>query len=279
MVPSRQYSFTGFKSQKPFLKWAGGKTQLIPELLALVPKTFSKYIEPFVGGGALFFALSHEESIISDFNEELITTYRAVRNNVSSVIELLDNYKNEEEFFYKIRALNPSKLSHVERAARLIYLNKTCFNGLYRVNKKGEFNVPYNKRPGVGFYNKESLLMASEILKKAQILHSDYKDTLALFAKKDDFIFLDPPYQPVGKYADFKRYTKKFFYENDQIELAEKFYDLVNLGCKVVLTNSAHPLILDLYKDFEIKVLESKRLISSNPATRTSQDIIVIGGF
>lgn len=274
-----QPSLVGNKSYKPFLKWAGGKSQLVSDLLKLVPNVFGKYIEPFIGGGALFFSLNHSESVISDSNEELIITYKVVRDDVYSIINLLDNYKNSEEFFYNIRALNTSKLSNTERAARLIYLNKTCFNGLYRVNKKGEFNVPYNKRNGTNFYNKNILIGASYALTNAKIYHADYKETLSLFAEKDDFIFLDPPYQPVGKYSDFKRYTKEFFYEQDQIDLANKFYDLVNLGCKVVLTNSAHPFILDLYKDFEIKILESKRLISSNPATRTGQDIVVIGGF
>ena len=127
---------------KPFLKWAGGKTQLIPELSKYIPVSFNKYIEPFIGGGAFFFYLNPEKAIISDSNEELITTYAAVRDNVEEIIVTLNEYKNEESFFYKIRALNPNKLSVTERAARLIYLNKTCFNGLYRVNKKGEFNVP-----------------------------------------------------------------------------------------------------------------------------------------
>lgn len=274
-----QNSFEGFKSQKPFLKWAGGKSQLISSLLPFIPIKFSRYIEPFIGGGALFFAINHHQSIISDLNEELIITYKMVRDNVFSVIELLESYQNDEAFFYKIRAWEPSELSNIERAARLIYLNKTCFNGLYRVNKKGEFNVPYNKRNGATFYNKETLINASYVLRDTKIYYSDYKEVLSNFAEKDDFIFLDPPYQPVGKYSDFKRYTKEFFYEQDQIELAEKFYELVNLGCKVILTNSAHPFILDLYKDFEIKIFDSKRLISSNPSTRTGQDIAVLGGI
>lgn len=267
------------KNQKPFLKWAGGKTQLIPTLTSFIPISFNRYIEPFIGGGALYFALNHPDSIISDANEELITTYKAVRDDVFSVIRLLDNYKNEEKFFYQIRSLDPELLSNIERAARLIYLNKTCFNGLYRVNKKGKFNVPYNRRTGINFYNKENLIDASLRLKETKIIHCDYKEILKKHANKDDFIFLDPPYQPIGKYSDFKRYTKEFFYDNDQIDLAEEFKKLVNRGCKVILTNSAHPLILDLYKKFDIKVFESKRLISSNPKTRTGKDIIVLGGI
>lgn len=132
--------------QKPFLKWAGGKTQIIPDLLKYIPEKFNKYIEPFIGGGALYFNLSHPQSIISDLNEELVITYKQVKENVHEVLLILENYINREEFYYQIRSLSPSSLTDSERAARLIYLNKTCFNGLFRVNKKGEFNVPYGKK-------------------------------------------------------------------------------------------------------------------------------------
>lgn len=131
--------------QKPFLKWAGGKTQMISDLLKYVPEKFNKYIEPFIGGGALYFNLSHPQSIISDLNEELVITYKQVKENVNEVLSILESYINTEEFYYKIRSLSPSLLTDSKRAARLIYLNKTCFNGLFRVNKKGEFNVPYGK--------------------------------------------------------------------------------------------------------------------------------------
>ncbi len=261
---------------KPFLKWAGGKTQLIPELSKYIPTNFNKYIEPFVGGGAFFFYLNPEKAIISDSNEELIKTYKAVRDNVEEIIEILDGYKNEETYFYKIRSLNPNKLSDTERAARLIYLNKTCYNGLYRVNKKGEFNVPYGKRNGE-FLNSEQLRDSSEFLQNAKILHSDYLATLKKYAKEGDFIFLDPPYYPVGKYSDFKRYTKEFFYHDDHVILKEEFDRLVRIGCHVLLTNSDHPVVMELYKEYEIKDIETKRLISSNPKTRNGKDIIVIG--
>lgn len=263
-------------SIKPFLKWAGGKTQLIPELAKLIPLQYNKYIEPFIGGGAFFFFLNPEKSIISDSNAELITTYKAVRDNVEAVIKLLSKYKNEETFFYKIRSLDTAKLTDIERAARLIYLNKTCFNGLYRVNKKGEFNVPFGKRDN-NFLNKETLRDASEFLQNTKILNSDYLKTLQKYAKPGDFIFLDPPYYPVGKFSDFKRYTKEFFYHEDQVKLRDEFDRLVKLGCHVLLTNSDHPTILELYKNYEIRIIETKRLISSNPETRVGKDIIVIG--
>ncbi|MFZ0389181.1 MAG: Dam family site-specific DNA-(adenine-N6)-methyltransferase [Calditrichia bacterium] len=239
---------------KPFLKWAGGKTQLIPELSKYIPTSFNKYIEPFIGGGAFFFYLNPEKATISDSNEELIITYKAVRDNVEEIIEILDGYYNEETFFYKIRALNPNKLSDTERAARLIYLNKTCFNGLYRVNKKGEFNVPYGKRNGE-FLNQEQLRDSSEFLQNAKILHSDYLATLKKYAKEGDFIFLDPPYYPVGKYSDFKRYTKEFFYHDDHVILKEEFDRLVKMGCNVILTNSDHPVVMELYKSYDLENL------------------------
>ena len=264
--------------QKPFLKWAGGKTQMIPDLLKFAPAKFNKYIEPFIGGGALYFNINHPKSIISDLNEELVITYKQVKENVFEVISVLDSYINTEEFYYKIRSVSPSSLSDSERAARLIYLNKTCFNGLFRVNKKGDFNVPYGKRTGP-FLNKQNLIGASEYMQDTEIYHLDYKETIKKYAKKGDFVFLDPPYQPVGKFSDFKRYTKEFFYENDQIELANIFKDLTNKGCHVMLTNSDHPFILDLYKEFHIETIETKRLISSNSNTRTGIDIIVLGGL
>jgi DNA adenine methylase len=263
---------------KPFLKWAGGKTQIIDSLLRYSPATFNKYIEPFVGGGALFFHLTPLRAIISDLNEELIITYQEVRNNVHEIISILETYKNEEYFYYKIRKLNPASLTRQERAARVIYLNKTCFNGLFRVNRKGEFNVPFGKGKGP-FLDKGTLINVSEYLSCTEILHSDYKVILKKAASKGDFIFLDPPYLPVGKFADFKRYTKEFFYENDQIELANIFHHLVRKGCQVILTNSNHPFIMDLYKGFSIEVIQTKRLISSNPKTRTGNDIVVLGGL
>lgn len=251
---------------------------MIPDLLKFAPAKFNKYIEPFIGGGALYFNINHPKSIISDLNEELVITYKQVKENVFEVISVLDSYINTEEFYYKIRSVSPSSLSDSERAARLIYLNKTCFNGLFRVNKKGDFNVPYGKRTGP-FLNKQNLIGASEYMQDTEIYHLDYKETLKKYAKKGDFVFLDPPYQPVGKFSDFKRYTKEFFYENDQIELANIFKDLTNKGCYVMLTNSDHPFILDLYKEFHIETIETKRLISSNPNTRTGIDIIVLGGL
>ncbi len=261
---------------QPFLKWAGGKTQLLPELINLLPVNFNKYIEPFVGGGALFFRLNHANSVIADSNAELIITYKQIREDVQGVISILDTYQNNANFFYEIRSSDVDKLSLTERAARMIFLNKTCFNGLFRVNKKGEFNVPYANNKNVSF-NTQNLFAVSEVLKNTKIIHSDYQEVVSENADKGDFIFLDPPYQPVGKYSDFKRYTKEFFYEKDQIELAIEFKKLVDKGCYVILTNSDHPMIIELYKDFEIRVIQTKRLINRNASARKGTDIIVVG--
>jgi DNA adenine methylase Dam len=263
---------------KPFLKWAGGKTQLLTELHKYVPNNFNKYIEPFIGGGAMFFSLNPHESIIADSNEELVITYRQVKEDVESVIEQLGTFEHSEEFYYHIRRLDTNKLEHSYRAARLIYLNKTCFNGLYRVNKKGQFNVPYGKGNG-RFLNKEVLRNASEFLTETTIIQGDYLRVLTKYAIEGDFIFLDPPYYPVGKYSDFKRYTKDFFYHDDQVRLKLEFDRLVNMGCKVVLTNSDHEVILDLYSDYKIDIIETRRMISSDSKTRTGKDIIVVGGY
>jgi DNA adenine methylase Dam len=262
--------------QKPFLKWAGGKTQMIGELMKYVPFEYNKYIEAFIGGGALYFALGPSRPIISDLNEDLTITYLAVKENVEEVISILEGFENTEEFYYSIRALDTKTLTNLERAARLIFLNKTCFNGLYRVNKKGEFNVPYGKRTGE-FLNRDLLRSANCALQNTVILNANYLTVLQSYAEAGDFVFLDPPYYPVSKYSDFQRYTKEFFYHDDQIALKNEFDRLVNLGCWVVLTNSDHPFVLELYKDYEIKTIQTKRLISSNPSTRTGTDIIVIG--
>lgn len=263
---------------KPFLKWAGGKTQLIPELSKYVPASFNKYIEPFIGGGAFFFHLNPSKAIIADLNEELIITYKAVQQHVEEVISTLRTFKNKESFYYQLRATSVNTLTFVERAARLVYLNKTCFNGLYRVNKKGQFNVPYGKEDR-NFLNETSLRAVSEFLKETTILYADYKSTLLKHAQEGDFLFLDPPYYPLGKHSSFKQYIKEPFYHEDHILLKQEFDKLVAKGCYVLLTNSAHPFILELYKEYRIEIIETKRIISSNPNTRNGKDIIVIGGY
>lgn len=260
---------------KPFLKWAGGKTQLLDELTSKIPDNFDRYIEPFIGGGALFFAVQPRAGVIADSNPELVNVYKCLARNVEQVIEHLRGFKNKESSFYKIRALRFSDLEKEYAAARTIYLNRTCYNGLYRVNKKGQFNVPFGHYKNPSICQPEILRAASAALQGTEIICGDYKTVLAKTAKRGDFVFLDPPYLPVSQYADFKRYTKEQFYEEDHRELAEEVKRLQKLGCHVVLTNSNHPLVHELYDAYEVEVVNTRRNISSKAKTRTGEDVIV----
>ena len=262
-------------SAKPILKWAGGKTQMLGDLLPKVPKSYGRYIEPFFGGGAMFFALQPENAIIADSNPELINMYRQVAENVDEVISCLKKYENTSEMFYAVREQDWMCLPKAEAAARTIFLNRTCFNGLYRVNKQGKFNVPYGKYANPRICDEEGLKAASEALKKAEILCGDYLLVLDHYAQAGDFVFLDPPYLPISEYADFKRYTKEQFYEEDHVELAKMIMRLQERGCHVVLTNSNHPLVHELYAPFTIDVIQTKRHISCNGSTRKGEDVII----
>lgn len=260
---------------RPILKWAGGKSQMLDDLLPRVPKKYGRFIEPFFGGGAVFFALRPENAIIADSNPELVNLYRTVASNVDCVIDFLKKHENTEDAFYKVRAQDPSKLTPAQAAARTIYLNKTCFNGLYRVNKSGGFNVPFGRYKNPRILDEENLRAASVVLRRATILQGDYKKVLKEHAKKDDFVFLDPPYLPVSAYADFKRYTKEQFYDEDHRELAAEIHRLQALGCHVILTNSNHPLVTELYGKYGMDVISTKRHISCNGKTRTGEDVII----
>lgn len=259
----------------PILKWAGGKTQMLKDIIPRMPEEYGDYIEPFIGGGALFFKLGREHSIIADSNPELINLYKQIAINCDKVIDLLQDYKNEEEFFYSVRSKEWIDCSPVEAAARMIYLNRTCFNGLYRLNRKGQFNTPFGRYKNPTICNKEKIVEASKILQNADIICGDYLEVLKKNAKPNDFIFLDPPYVPVSENSDFKRYTKEQFYESDQVNLAKEVDRLVNLGCKIMLTNSNHPLVHELYSKYKIEIIQTKRNINSKGDKRKGEDVIV----
>jgi DNA adenine methylase len=260
---------------RPLLKWAGGKSQLLGEIISKIPKKYGRYIEPFFGGGALFFAVRPEGGIIADSNPELVNLYRSVASDVDGVMAQLRRYENSEEVFYAVRALDWTKLSNVKAAARTIFLNRTCFNGLYRVNKSGQFNVPFGRYKNPKIMDKEALKAASAILSNTTIICGDYKIVLRENAQPGDFIFLDPPYLPISEYSDFKRYTKEQFYEEDHVELAAEVMRLHELGCHVILTNSNHPLVHDQYRKFAVEVVQTKRYISCNGKGRSGEDVIV----
>jgi DNA adenine methylase len=259
----------------PILKWAGGKTQMLGDIVQRMPRNYKRYIEPFIGGGALFFYLGVSNSLIADSNPELINLYKQVAENCEEVIEALQKYQNEEVMFYEVRAKNWKEYNPIEAAARMIFLNKTCFNGLYRLNKKGFFNTPFGKYKNPTICNAEKIRKASELLKKTDIICDDYLQVLEKHVNKEDFVFLDPPYVPISENSDFKRYTKEQFYEEDQRRLAKKVDELVNKGCQVMLTNSNHPLVYELYGNYNIEIIKTRRNINSLGDKRRGEDIIV----
>jgi len=262
---------------KPFVKWAGGKRQLVDILLSNVPPSFNRYFEPFVGGGALLFELQPQKAVISDINEELINAYKVIKDNVEELINSLKKHKNTKEYYYAIRAINPKTLTPVERASRFIYLNKTCFNGLYRENSKGQFNVPFGKYKNPKICNEENLRAVSEFLNKIEItiLNCDYKITCEM-AKSGDFVYLDPPYYPISKTASFTKYNKNGFSEEDQIELSEIFKDLDRKGCYVMLSNSNTEFIKKLYANYRIQEIKANRFINCKANRRGKSNIEVL---
>lgn len=274
-LPKEPIAIAYKSSIKPVLKWAGGKSQLLKELMPKIPKHYGRFIEPFVGGGALFFAIRTTNAIIADSNPELINLYRTIAINVNGVIDCLKKHTNNEKKYYKIRSKDWTQISPEEAAARTIYLNHTCFNGLYRVNRAGQFNTPFGRYKNPRILDEKNLLAASSLLQKTTIICGDYKDILREHAKPGDFVFLDPPYLPISEYSDFKRYTREQFYEEDHKDLAGEINRLHNLGCYVILTNSNHPLVHELYGKFKMEVVNTKRHISCNGNGRKGEDVIV----
>ena len=252
---------------RPFLKWAGGKTQLLPELLARMPANLGTYHEPFVGGGALFFATGESRAVLADANEELVNCYEVVRDRVDDLIAALGCHVNEPEYFYEVRATDVRSMTSIQRASRFIYLNRTCFNGLYRVNAKDEFNTPFGRYKNPRICDESVLRAASEALQGVTLVAAGYLESLRN-AGEGDFVYLDPPYVPISKNADFKRYTREQFRDSDQRQLALEFRRLAGIGCRVMLSNSWHPMIENLYEGFTIEMVEARRLVNCDASKR-----------
>ncbi|MBX9878138.1 MAG: DNA adenine methylase [Candidatus Obscuribacterales bacterium] len=246
---------------RPFLKWAGGKSQLLASYEQYFPKAFNSYFEPFIGGGAVFFHLQPGKATISDLNPELTNCYQVIRDDVESVIRALHKHTNNYDHYYKVRDLNPDKLTAAQRAARMIFLNRTCFNGLYRVNSSGKFNVPFGKYKNPRICDADNLRATSKLLKQVNVICAPFETALKT-AKKGDFIYLDPPYQPVSTTAYFTSYTKGSFREEDQERLAEVFTKLSKRGCLLMLSNSDNDFIRDLYSDFRQETVLANRAIN-----------------
>lgn len=257
-----------------FLKWAGGKKRLVNEFNKFLPKSMDRYFEPFLGSGAFFFYLVQTQkkfkAILSDSNYELINAYTNVRDNPKELIEILydhqiNYYKNREKYYYFIRDQYNIK-NNIDLAARFIFLNKACYNGLYRVNRSGNFNVPHGKYLNPKICNKEKLLDCSELLRSqgVEITCSGYKNTISK-CENNDFIYLDPPYFPVTKTANFTDYTKENFGMQEHNELSKEFDRLNNIGAKAILSNSNSEYIKTLYKKYEIIKIKSNRNINCDP--------------
>lgn len=258
-------------SCRPFLKWAGGKTQLLPHLTHRVPNSFGRYLEPFIGGGALFFSLQPRLAMLADCNQELINCYQVVQGEVESLIEELKSYRYEKEMYYSVRELDRGadfgKLSRVKRAARLIYLNKTCFNGLYRVNSKGQFNVPFGSYSDPTILDAENLRACSKALKGAVIQSGNFEQVLEI-AEKGDFVYFDPPYAPLSETADFTAYSKEGFDDAAQEMLLLVCLQLNQRGVKWMVSNSNTPIIRELYRGFTIEAVGASRAINSKASKR-----------
>jgi DNA adenine methylase len=273
----------------PFLKWAGGKRQSLPLILAHLPSRFNRYFEPMVGAGALYFALkglglARGSSLIGDINPELINVYQVIKKKLEYLIPLLDQHqrKHSSRYFYKLRSADRDpgfwSWSSVERAARFIYLNKTCFNGLYRVNSRGEFNVPYGdyKRPSI--FNERNLRLCHAALGDTQIEVGGF-EALASCAQRDDLVYFDPPYEPLSRSSNFTSYAKEGFNSNDQIRLAEVFIELDRLGVKVLASNSSAALIYELYRGFNIQEVSVGRAINSKGSKRGKVKELLISNY
>lgn len=256
---------------RPFLKWTGGKMALVPELLKHLPSTFGTYHEPFLGGGALFFLLQPQRAVLSDVNLRLIRTYRAVKDHVENVIPILrDEYtpRHSKEFYYAMRNLDADHYGDVGVAVWFLYLNKTCFNGLWRVNKSNKFNVPAGDYKNPTIYNEANLRACSKALASTEIHHSDFR-ACEVRAQPGDVVYFDPPYVPLTATSDFTNYTAEGFSPKDQIDLRDLALRLKQRGVHVILSNSSAPAVRQLYGDpFTIHEVDVRRAINSDVEKR-----------
>lgn len=272
----------------PVLKWVGGKRQLLPEIIKYVPENYTVYYEPFVGGGALLFELQPKKAIVNDLNSQLIDLYKVIKFNVDDLIEeLSDNnkYENTQENYYKIRELDRktekyNKLTTIEKSARIIYLNKTCYNGLYRVNSAGEFNSPFGSYKNPSILNKPILKAVSKYFNDSDIIfkNEDFETSLKGI-KKGAFVYFDPPYAPISNTANFTGYNEAGFGKNEQIRLKKLCDELDEKGVKFLLSNSECEFIRELYGNYEIIPVRAKRTINSKADCRGEVGEVLIRNY
>ena len=258
---------------KPFIKWVGGKQAIATTLVDYFPSDFQTYYEPFIGGGSVFLTLLPNEAIICDQNIWLIDTYLAIRDDWERVASILDSLKNTKEEYLKIRCIPHVQLDLFRKAAHFIYLNKTGFRGLFRVNKSGGFNVPYGEYDR-RYYDPENLEAVSATLQNVEVRTGDFEQGISGITK-EDFVYLDPPYHKLGGYSDFNRYTELKFYEKDQSRLASICQKLDAKGIRWALSNSDTALIRDLYGTFNIHTIENRREINLNSQSRNITELLI----
>jgi DNA adenine methylase len=263
-------------SSRPFLKWAGGKRQLLRELTRYVPQSYSHYFEPFIGGGALFFDLRPERGVLADVNERLIRTYQGVRDSVEDVIRLLKTYPHDATFFYDLREVDIDAGTSAEVAAWFVYLNKTGFNGLYRVNRRNRFNVPFGRYENPTICDETNLRACSRALAKTEIVKDDFEAVVAE-AKAGDFVYFDPPYVPLSATSSFTSYTSSGFGIEEQTRLRDVARELKSRGVHVLLSNSSADFVRDLYREgFETTEVSATRLVNSKVSGRGAITELVI---
>ena len=269
----------------PVVKWAGGKRQLLDEITPLLPRRISTYCEPFLGGGAVLFSIQPSKAIVNDLNGDLIAAYETIRDDLEALIEDLRKHENTSEYFYALRDLDRDKevyqsMSKVERASSLLYLNKTCFNGLFRVNSLGEFNSPFGHYKNPNIVNEPVLRAVSKYFNGGNILFysEDFADTLAR-VQKGGFVYLDPPYDPVSDTAHFTGYYKGGFDRSEQIRLKKCCDELTERGVKFMLSNSATDFIKELYSDYNITIVKAKRAINADATKRGAIEEVLIRNY
>lgn len=266
----------------PVLKWAGGKTRLLPELVARLPGprqwTTGRYFEPFVGGAAVFLHLRPRTAVLSDVNPELVHLYTIVRDRVEELIEDLGRHTYERQYYYGVRALDPASLPPIERASRMVFLNRTCFNGLWRVNRRGEFNVPFGRYTNPTLCPAERLRAASRAFADAELRHTDFEGAVD-GARRGDFVYFDPPYVPLTRTASFTSYAAADFGLADQERLAALFTDLGRRGVRCMLSNSDTPVVRALYDGHRIDRILAPRAISRDPEQRRPVGELVIRNY
>lgn len=266
-------------SPRPFVKWAGGKGQLLSELVARVPQPFNRYFEPFVGGGALFFNLSPKQAVLSDSNPDLINLYVVIRDQVDELIEDLGQHVYDREYYYRLRqvdrTLEYGQWTAVKRASRFIYLNKTCYNGLYRVNSRGEFNVPFGRYKNPTILDVDNLRACHEALQGVTIECRDFREACRELGE-GDFVYFDPPYMPVSATASFTGYTREGFGEKMQEELVSVCRALDRRGVRFMVSNSDTPLVRGLYEGFNLEVVFAARSINSQGRKRGRVPEVVV---